>query len=110
VGLERSVEIVVTTYTHWSRGHARRRPACTVLAGRSRLVRVELRDPTEAQAKGWEAIARGEHTLIHAPTGSGKTLAAFLYALDRLARDPSSARPVRIQATCASSTSPRSRP
>ncbi len=45
--------------------------------------------PTEAQAKGWEAIARGEHTLIHAPTGSGKTLAAFLYALDRLARDPS---------------------
>ena len=47
--------------------------------------------PTEAQAKGWEAIARGEHTLIHAPTGSGKTLAAFLYALDRLARDPSPA-------------------
>src|SRR6185436_16674190 len=45
--------------------------------------------PTEAQARGWEAIARGEHTLIHAPTGSGKTLAAFLYALDRLARDPS---------------------
>ena len=45
--------------------------------------------PTEAQARGWEAIARGEHTLIHAPTGSGKTLAAFLYALDRLSRDPS---------------------
>ncbi|MFL5687344.1 MAG: DEAD/DEAH box helicase [Chloroflexota bacterium] len=45
--------------------------------------------PTDAQARGWEAIARGEHTLIHAPTGSGKTLAAFLYALDRLARDPS---------------------
>ena len=45
--------------------------------------------PTEAQTRGWEAIARGEHTLIHAPTGSGKTLAAFLYALDRLARDPS---------------------
>src|SRR4029078_8544091 len=36
-----------------------------------------------------EAIARGEHTLIDAPTGSGKTLAAFLYALDRLSRDPS---------------------
>ncbi len=47
--------------------------------------------PTEAQTRGWEAIARGEHTLIHAPTGSGKTLAAFLYALDRLARDPSPA-------------------
>jgi ATP-dependent Lhr-like helicase len=45
--------------------------------------------PTEAQSRGWEAIARGEHTLIHAPTGSGKTLAAFLYAIDRLARDPS---------------------
>ena len=45
--------------------------------------------PTDAQARGWEAIARGEHTLIHAPTGSGKTLAAFLYALDHLARDPS---------------------
>ncbi len=45
--------------------------------------------PTEAQTRGWEAIARGEHTLIHAPTGSGKTLAAFLFALDRLARDPS---------------------
>ncbi len=47
--------------------------------------------PTQAQAEGWAAIARGEHTLIHAPTGSGKTLAAFLYALDRLARDPSPA-------------------
>ena len=45
--------------------------------------------PTEAQAEGWAAIARGDHTLIHAPTGSGKTLAAFLYALDRLVRDPS---------------------
>ena len=44
--------------------------------------------PTEAQARGWEAIARGEHTLIHAPTGSGKTLAAFLFAIDRLAREP----------------------
>ncbi len=45
--------------------------------------------PTEAQARGWAAIAQGDHTLIHAPTGSGKTLAAFLYALDRLARNPS---------------------
>jgi ATP-dependent helicase Lhr and Lhr-like helicase len=45
--------------------------------------------PTEAQAEGWAAIAAGSHTLIHAPTGSGKTLAAFLYALDRLVRDPS---------------------
>ncbi len=40
--------------------------------------------PTDAQSRGWEAIGRGEHTLILAPTGSGKTLAAFLWALDRL--------------------------
>ncbi|HEX2038700.1 MAG TPA: DEAD/DEAH box helicase, partial [Acidimicrobiales bacterium] len=41
--------------------------------------------PTPAQEQGWEAISRGEHTLILAPTGSGKTLAAFLWAIDRLA-------------------------
>lgn len=40
--------------------------------------------PTPAQSEGWEAIASGGHTLIHAPTGSGKTLAAFLWGLDRL--------------------------
>jgi ATP-dependent Lhr-like helicase len=40
--------------------------------------------PTEAQRRGWPAIAGGRHTLILAPTGSGKTLAAFLWALDRL--------------------------
>jgi len=45
--------------------------------------------PTEVQAQAWPAIATGEHTLISAPTGSGKTLAAFLWALDRLAREPS---------------------
>ena len=44
--------------------------------------------PTQAQAEGWAAISRGHHTLIHAPTGSGKTLAAFLWCLDRLAREP----------------------
>ena len=42
--------------------------------------------PTEAQARGWPAIASGRHTLIAAPTGSGKTLAAFLTALDGLVR------------------------
>ncbi len=47
--------------------------------------------PTEVQAQAWPAIATGEHTLISAPTGSGKTLAAFLWALDRLAREPASA-------------------
>ncbi|MFP5319263.1 MAG: DEAD/DEAH box helicase [Acidimicrobiia bacterium] len=40
--------------------------------------------PTPAQEQGWDAISRGEHTLILAPTGSGKTLAAFLWALDKL--------------------------
>ncbi|HEY2596005.1 MAG TPA: DEAD/DEAH box helicase, partial [Chloroflexota bacterium] len=44
--------------------------------------------PTPAQAQGWEAIGRAEHTLIQAPTGSGKTLAAFLWCLDQLATQP----------------------
>jgi len=46
-----------------------------------------LGTPTAAQRRGWEAIRRGDHTLIAAPTGSGKTLAAFLIALDDLVRD-----------------------
>jgi ATP-dependent Lhr-like helicase len=44
--------------------------------------------PTGAQEKGWNLIASGSHTLIHAPTGSGKTLAAFLWVLDRLLHEP----------------------
>jgi ATP-dependent helicase Lhr and Lhr-like helicase len=44
--------------------------------------------PTPAQVQGWEAISRGDHTLVLAPTGSGKTLAAFLWALDRLLTQP----------------------
>jgi len=44
--------------------------------------------PTPAQVGGWASISTGRHTLIHAPTGSGKTLAAFLWCLDRLARNP----------------------
>jgi ATP-dependent Lhr-like helicase len=44
--------------------------------------------PTPSQVEGWASIASGCHTLIHAPTGSGKTLAAFLWCLDRLAREP----------------------
>ena len=43
--------------------------------------------PTAAQLDGWQAIRRGEHTLIAAPTGSGKTLAAFLTSIDRLLRE-----------------------
>ena len=41
-------------------------------------------EPTTVQAKGWPAIASGEHALLLAPTGSGKTLAAFLWSIDRL--------------------------
>ncbi len=48
--------------------------------------------PTPAQEQAWPAIATGAHTLISAPTGSGKTLAAFLWALDRLVREPTSDR------------------
>src|SRR5919106_5748162 len=42
--------------------------------------------PTEPQARAWQAIREGRHTLIAAPTGSGKTLAAFLSAIDGLVR------------------------
>ncbi|MBV8760502.1 MAG: DEAD/DEAH box helicase [Deltaproteobacteria bacterium] len=42
---------------------------------------------TEVQRRGWASIAAGNHTLMLAPTGSGKTLAAFLWCLDRLARE-----------------------
>src|SRR2546425_739565 len=48
--------------------------------------------PTDAQTKGWEAIAEGRHALLLAPTGSGKTLAAFLAAIDRLTTTPPSGR------------------
>ncbi|HEY6650811.1 MAG TPA: DEAD/DEAH box helicase, partial [Actinomycetota bacterium] len=48
--------------------------------------------PTDAQTRGWEAIAEGRHTLLLAPTGSGKTLAAFLAAIDRLTTTPPPSR------------------
>jgi ATP-dependent helicase Lhr and Lhr-like helicase len=51
--------------------------------------------PTAAQEGAWQAIRAGEHALVVAPTGSGKTLAAFLWALDRLAAEPSPAEPSR---------------
>ncbi len=44
--------------------------------------------PTPAQVGAWDAISRGEHTLVVAPTGSGKTLSAFLWAIDRIVADP----------------------
>jgi ATP-dependent helicase Lhr and Lhr-like helicase len=68
-------------------------PASDPLAPFSPAVRAwfesAFETPTPAQVGGWASIASGRHTLIHAPTGSGKTLAAFLWCLDRLARDPS---------------------
>ncbi|MEV6690749.1 ATP-dependent helicase [Micromonospora sp. NPDC051196] len=49
--------------------------------------------PTAAQVGAWTAVAAGRNALVVAPTGSGKTLAAFLWSLDRLARDPAPADP-----------------
>jgi ATP-dependent Lhr-like helicase len=50
--------------------------------------RAAFGSPTDAQARGWDAIITGASTLILAPTGSGKTLAAFLAGLDRLMFSP----------------------
>ena len=50
-------------------------------------------EPTQAQAQAWQAISKGEDTLVIAPTGSGKTLAAFLWAIDRLAAAPAAGGP-----------------
>ncbi len=44
--------------------------------------------PTPAQVGAWQAVAAGRNALVVAPTGSGKTLSAFLWSLDRLAREP----------------------
>ncbi|MBO4206602.1 ATP-dependent helicase [Micromonospora echinofusca] len=49
--------------------------------------------PTAAQAGAWAAIGAGRNALVVAPTGSGKTLAAFLWSLDRLAREALPADP-----------------
>jgi ATP-dependent Lhr-like helicase len=51
--------------------------------------------PTEAQLGAWQAIGKGDHTLVVAPTGSGKTLAAFLSAIDRLSALPTPDDPKR---------------
>ena len=37
---------------------------------------------------GWPKIVSGENTLICAPPGRGRRLAAFLWGIDRLAREP----------------------
>jgi ATP-dependent Lhr-like helicase len=51
--------------------------------------------PTPAQAQAWNAIGRGENTLVIAPTGSGKTLAAFLWAIDKLITEPAPPDPLQ---------------
>jgi ATP-dependent Lhr-like helicase len=63
----------------------------------ARWFRASFQQPTPVQARGWERIARGDHTLMLAPTGSGKTLAAFLWCLDRLSRaSPEAAAGTRV--------------
>ncbi|MGK5519702.1 Lhr family helicase [Micromonospora sp. URMC 107] len=49
--------------------------------------------PTAAQTGAWSSVSAGRNALVVAPTGSGKTLAAFLWSLDRLAREPAPADP-----------------
>ncbi|WP_243422268.1 ATP-dependent helicase [Micromonospora globispora] len=44
--------------------------------------------PTPAQVGAWRSVAARRNALVVAPTGSGKTLAAFLWSLDRLAKEP----------------------
>nr|WP_200209299.1 DEAD/DEAH box helicase [Micromonospora veneta] len=53
--------------------------------------------PTAAQAGAWRSVAAGRNALVVAPTGSGKTLAAFLWSLDRLAKEP---RPEQARQRC----------
>src|SRR4051812_2313218 len=53
--------------------------------------RESLGAPSAPQEQGWPAIASGAHTLILAPTGTGKTLTAFLWELNNLIVDGSSA-------------------
>ncbi|QNK82756.1 ATP-dependent helicase [Nakamurella sp. PAMC28650] len=68
------------------------RPPLASLDRFSPLVRewftTSFAEPTPAQAGAWDAIGRGENTLVVAPTGSGKTLAAFLSAINALVTAP----------------------
>ena len=57
--------------------------------------RAAFADPTAAQAQAWKAIGNKENALVVAPTGSGKTLAAFLWAIDKLAAEPTPADPAQ---------------
>ncbi|GAB3842625.1 ATP-dependent helicase [Nesterenkonia populi] len=46
---------------------------------------------TAAQEGAWGSVAAGRNALVIAPTGSGKTLSAFLWSIDRLMREQSTA-------------------
>jgi ATP-dependent helicase Lhr and Lhr-like helicase len=76
-----------------------RQPASDLPEGFSAVTRAwfssAFATPTPAQVQAWEAIGRGENTLVVAPTGSGKTLAAFLWSLDRITAAPIPADPAR---------------
>jgi ATP-dependent helicase Lhr and Lhr-like helicase len=50
-----------------------------------------LGKPSLPQERGWPTIAKGDHTLILAPTGTGKTLTAFLWELNALIVEGSTA-------------------
>ena len=50
-------------------------------------------EPTPAQVGAWQAVSAGRNALVVAPTGSGKTLSAFLWSLDRIARQDTAPRP-----------------
>jgi ATP-dependent Lhr-like helicase len=63
-------------------------PLAPFSAATRRWFEASFEGPTDAQAGGWAAISGGDNALICAPTGSGKTLAAFLWGIDKLAREP----------------------
>ena len=51
----------------------------------TRWFSASFESPMQVQMAAWEAIRRGQNTLVVAPTGSGKTLAAFMWAIDQIA-------------------------
>ncbi|WP_251451862.1 DEAD/DEAH box helicase [Microbacterium sp. Marseille-Q6648] len=63
--------------------------------------------PTDAQVGAWEAISAGRNALVVAPTGSGKTLSAFLWAIDRVFREPYDTGGSRARRGGDSGTTPR---
>ena len=63
-------------------------------------------EPTTAQAGAWDAIGKGDHTLVVAPTGSGKTLAAFLSAIDDLVTRGAAGTAASTTSSTTSSTTP----